>query len=232
MSGFFRSLAEHAVVPGLRVRPVVPPAPIGLTPDHGWDLEQEAPAPVPLDARLSAAAPEGDVPAAVMKQRARPAGGAQPVREASTRPAETSPRDRLQSQPDRTAVTRPEAISELSPAQSGVTREVLVRPVERAEPAEPAIASRPHEQRRPADAPRVRVRSRPASHRESPPAFNRHAEPGADPRADTAPDVQIHIGRIELTAVTTPPATRRHVPAARPAMGLADYLRQRDGKPR
>jgi hypothetical protein len=46
------------------------------------------------------------------------------------------------------------------------------------------------------------------------------------------PDVRIHIGRIELTAVTPPAAPRRRPQASRSAMPLDEYLRRRDGKAR
>jgi hypothetical protein len=44
-----------------------------------------------------------------------------------------------------------------------------------------------------------------------------------------APEVNIHIGRIELTAVLAQPPARREPPA--PKTSLEDYLRRRSGRP-
>ena len=62
-----------------------------------------------------------------------------------------------------------------------------------------------------------------ADRRLSPPA----ARPAA---AAPAPEVNIHIGRIELTAVVTPPPERRETPPA-VKTSLDDYLRRRSGRP-
>jgi hypothetical protein len=48
--------------------------------------------------------------------------------------------------------------------------------------------------------------------------------------APAAPDVHIHIGRVELTALQPPaprPAPRRE---EKKPMSLEEYLRQRDGR--
>jgi hypothetical protein len=51
------------------------------------------------------------------------------------------------------------------------------------------------------------------------------------PREHTTPDVHIHIGRVELTAVTAPaPARRATVPQAKQPMSLDEYLQQRKRK--
>jgi hypothetical protein len=49
-------------------------------------------------------------------------------------------------------------------------------------------------------------------------------------RTDATGDIEIHIGRIEVTAA--PPAPLRAPPTARQrkAMPLAEYLRRRDGR--
>jgi hypothetical protein len=50
----------------------------------------------------------------------------------------------------------------------------------------------------------------------------------ADP---PAPDVHIHIGRVELTAITPPAAPRRESPAnAKKPMSLEEYLHRRSGR--
>jgi hypothetical protein len=46
--------------------------------------------------------------------------------------------------------------------------------------------------------------------------------------SEVAPDVHIHIGRVELTALT-PPARREPASMAKKPMSLDDYLRRRNG---
>ncbi len=61
----------------------------------------------------------------------------------------------------------------------------------------------------------------------------RRSQPGADrppATAEPAPDVHIHIGRVELTAVATPAAPRREPPNAKKPMALDEYLRRRNGR--
>jgi len=82
--------------------------------------------------------------------------------------------------------------------------------------ARPAPGPAPGPARRRNDPARfeVSVRDRDASLREQP-----------------APDVHIHIGRVELTAVTAPAAARRmSAPQARKPMSLDEYLQQRRRK--
>lgn len=47
--------------------------------------------------------------------------------------------------------------------------------------------------------------------------------------APALPDTHIHIGRVELISVASPPP-RAGGAGARPAMSLEDYLRRRDGR--
>jgi hypothetical protein len=54
-------------------------------------------------------------------------------------------------------------------------------------------------------------------------------QPAAD--RDNLPDVHIHIGRIELTAVTVPSSAPK-VPRGKPPMSLDEYLDRRSRKPR
>jgi hypothetical protein len=79
-----------------------------------------------------------------------------------------------------------------------------------------------------AESPRPHAESSPA--RRTPERNVRHRAEAE--RAQAAPpDVHIHIGRIELTAVTAPAPTRRERPAAtKPAMSLDEYLQLRNRK--
>jgi hypothetical protein len=62
----------------------------------------------------------------------------------------------------------------------------------------------------------------------------RRAEPSISGQRDTAghaPDVHIHIGRVELSAIMAPAAARREPPAnGKNPMSLEQYLRRRDGR--
>jgi hypothetical protein len=62
-------------------------------------------------------------------------------------------------------------------------------------------------------------------------AERRLSAPAARPAAAApSPEVNIHIGRIELTAMVTPPPARRD-PAPAVKTSLDDYLRRRGGRP-
>jgi hypothetical protein len=77
---------------------------------------------------------------------------------------------------------------------------------------------------RPALAPRMATR----------PARNRPPGDPSDRRRETspAPDVHIHIGRVELTAVTSAaPARRESAANSKKPMSLEEYLRRRSGRP-
>jgi hypothetical protein len=68
------------------------------------------------------------------------------------------------------------------------------------------------------------ARQRPAALRE----MDTHAAGAAE-----TPDVHIHIGRIELTAIAAPATPRRAPPAsAKAPMSLDEYLRRRNGRER
>jgi hypothetical protein len=65
-------------------------------------------------------------------------------------------------------------------------------------------------------------------------ARNRPAGGPSDrrPEAPPAPDVHIHIGRVELTAVTSAaPARRDSAANPKKPMSLEEYLRRRSGRP-
>ena len=79
--------------------------------------------------------------------------------------------------------------------------------------------------------------SQPATRGELRPAVQTHAAASravvvarAPEDATPGPDVHIHIGRIELTAVTPPAAPRRVPKQARTPMPLDEYLQRRSGK--
>jgi hypothetical protein len=64
-------------------------------------------------------------------------------------------------------------------------------------------------------------------------ARNRPAGDPSDRRGEAlpAPDVHIHIGRVELTAITSAAPPRRESAANKKPMSLEEYLRRRSGRP-
>jgi hypothetical protein len=59
---------------------------------------------------------------------------------------------------------------------------------------------------------------------------SRTNEPSQASTANPAPEVHIHIGRVELTALQAPVVKNAVRSAAKKPMSLDDYLRQRDGR--
>jgi hypothetical protein len=63
-------------------------------------------------------------------------------------------------------------------------------------------------------------------------ARNRPAGDPSEARLAAAPDVHIHIGRVELTAITpAAPARRESAANGKKPMSLEEYLRRRSGRP-
>jgi hypothetical protein len=94
---------------------------------------------------------------------------------------------------------------------------------------EPAQPNKRSDTASPVDAPMSieLARAPPARQR---PATRRQTDSDAASAAET-PDVHIHIGRIELTAIAAPAAPRRAPPAnAKAPMSLDEYLRRRNGR--
>jgi hypothetical protein len=81
----------------------------------------------------------------------------------------------------------------------------------------------------PAAAPVLHSRTEPASARGVPAAAARPNDRLSSARDAPAPDVHIHIGRIELTALPEPAAPRRPSKAAKTPMSLDEYLKRRGG---
>jgi hypothetical protein len=243
MPGFFQSLAAHALPSGPRIRPVASPyVRASLT-----TLEDVAPVP------------ENDVlkaPAAGVRvnalDEAAPALNRQSLptvadRVSSTRREDTS--GSLQAVTQIVRATRAPVLESSSPDVTGRTvRDVpsesrAVRTVpERAAVPAPAVPAQhtPREghlrDRTPAVVTgpghaRPRPEARPARVVQ-PDSGATRARDARSPDPHALPDVHIHIGRIELTAVTPAPVPRRQPQARRPAMPLDEYLRRRDGRAR
>ncbi|TPQ34855.1 hypothetical protein C2U70_16020 [Bradyrhizobium guangdongense] len=98
------------------------------------------------------------------------------------------------------------------------------RDVKTPDPTPIDTTRRPQADQRPTAAPRIAARS----------VRDRPVDPRPS-RSDAAPppDVHIHIGRVELTAITpaATPARREPAAAAKKPMSLDEYLRQRGRRP-
>lgn len=110
-----------------------------------------------------------------------------------------------------------------SPARSVAARVDVTEPRRTINPPAQAIASRVMTTRvvAPAIAPPRRMTA------PSPSAPARSRESTA-PSGEQAPDIHVHIGRIELTAVTAPAAPRQPSQPASKAMPLNEYLQRRN----
>ena len=229
MSGYLQQLARQA----LGHRQPGQPRPLPRPQAARHDGEP----PGPLEETVTTAA----TPAAVMA----PTPSAAPRGQRAT--ATPAP-ERLQAVVEPAIKTRTEvqaaplaAVSGTMPAPLPFTRERLER-IEFVQPPSPATPKLPAETAMTTpghEAAADRAEAAPATLRPQPqvPAAPRpaaastiaRAHESAPEPATAAPDVHIHIGRIELTALqqaAAPRSPRRT--AAKPAMSLEDYLRQRD----
>jgi hypothetical protein len=222
MSGYLRSLAAHGVTPGPRLRPVAVPFVASSV---------ARPDPLELDAQIPTAAPPTTLQESAIVT--------------PSISAHHSPRTNDSS--SRAPLSWPEAIVLLADPtprrrvdSSSIQNEQ--RPI--GEPAAPRQRSESVES---APLP-ARDRSAPVLHQPgriqplfmktpvAPPtgpartADRRHEESRG--RHRSAPDVHIHIGRIELTALTPPAPPRRPAAATKAAMPLDEYLQKRNGRSR
>jgi hypothetical protein len=137
-----------------------------------------------------------------------------------------------------------------TPRESAVTEGSRTRPAERAFPEAPVHAAEDGERVVSEDRPRgggvvgetiSQPFREPTARRTSPTAPRATIRPGrrnpaerqADPipgAAPPAPDVHIHIGRVELTAIAPPAPVRRESASGRKPMSLDEYLRRRGGR--
>lgn len=232
MSGHLRWLAAQALGQSSGVRPARRP-PLFVGP------------PAPQEAPGERVAPAEDMPAelhhhADVQTTAQPGDDA-PIRPAAD-PAPVEPRAEL-----RRDVAVPGTLQE-----SVVTEGPRTRPAEHSFPEAPAHTADDSERVASEDRPRggvvvgerISEPVREPAARRTPPATPRAtvrlgrrnpAERQADPIPGTAPpppDVHIHIGRVELTAVAPPPPVRRESASTKKPMSLDEYLRRRGGRER
>lgn len=246
MAGFLRQLAEQALQPATHLRSAAAtPYAAAVGRHDGSDRLSDAPV---LSARNAAPPPPES---GVVHARAQATDGVESPAQEEVRRHATAPRglDIQEDLPPPGPASIPHtdvpinaiARSGVRPSGSTVpaTREAphLLSP-SAGSPARDAIAaspsqpprenSAPRRKRVPADAPApVRpVATRVSAARQNPATPSGIGQDAGRP----APEVHIHIGRIELTAPTPAPAARRESGAGRKPLSLDAYLQQRRGK--
>ena len=224
MSGLLRSLGAQALdrVPALR------PAARLRGAEMLWAKQERD--------RASASETFGDAPLEARSPRttAKPASSARPV---PARPAldDDAAREIVPGKRAATMIATGNTMSVRGPIVRSRTaddrqRRTLVPPDEDDTADERARRNEPPERR--AAVTTTSTSAKPArrhDHRARPDDPAAFARPTREP---AVPDVQIHIGRIELTAVTAPASAPRAAPAGRKPMSLDDYLRERTRKTR
>jgi hypothetical protein len=234
MTGYLRSLAAHGITPGPRLRPIAVPfvrSALSTTPQELQQIVAEIPTP-------ASTAPSQQPDTFAPRVSVADAGADDTVRRAPLNLAEAIVR--LTDPPKRSREPQPSAprAPERSAAPS-LLPEAPASPSVRTPPARADIASPPSYQprdRSSAPANQARVTPIPVAAPGTTPAvpsrITERRNDSARNRQESAPDVHIHIGRIELTAVAPPAPPRRQQAAARAAMPLDEYLQRRNGRAR
>ena len=221
MSGYLRNLAAHAAMPGPRLRPLATPFAASLiAPASPLELDAENVTP-PATLRQSAVA----TPEAIQAHDPAPRASLT-LPEAIIRLTDgpvlsrTTPAAAANSQ---SGVDTPTTEQERASGDASVTDPLRLNSSRLAPPANRDRSAASHGRGRvePRSVKKPRVPSVSQA-----PAAERRVEAFRG-REESPPDVHIHIGRIELTAVTAPPP-RRPAPTTKPAMQLDEYLRRRD----
>jgi hypothetical protein len=234
MTGYLQRLATAAATSS--IHPVVRPMFLNAAPEPApEEVDRVAPPDPRASERRSGVATTDPLPAARMDATSPPLQRRSPI---------PMPAARIEPSPQPSAAHAP---GNVDSAQAGSGREIATTDhggaptrlgatsTEREREPEQPEAPRSAAER--AFVPLVGPITRPAA-RAVPPANQqppapRFAAPNlARPAEDArSPDeVQIHIGRIEVTAVQPPPAAPPPTRPRRGAMSLADYLKQRNGR--
>jgi hypothetical protein len=229
MTGYLRSLAGSGVAPGPRIRPATVPFVLPELARQQEPAAWEGP-PRRADDVEPAGSAVPDEEAAPLRpgRRDGPAVGpvtADGVEPPEPVPATTGPRP-----------GEPESETSIPAARDGMdVADAIVRPAaaEPGIPRRPVPAARAPQAVASARAPRVRARAVPQ--RAAPPLPPDHGARPVEALAgggEAPPDVHIHIGRIELTALAAPAPPRERPARPAPAMPLGEYLQRRGRKPR
>jgi hypothetical protein len=239
VSGHLRWLAAQALGQSSGVRPARRPPllydmpqPSGVQPGAPGMPMEEPPPTGRADARLAErvrSADPSDAPQAFVQARAEPrrdAGIAAPVPERERGP-----------EPEREQGQEPEREDSEARTARHDEHPVATVQIKDGEPAdddtEPRLDTRVVVRDVIADPPRRQpVRPAPRAARFGRRAPERVAPEPAVDAPSPPPDVHIHIGRVELTAVATPQPARRESVSAKKPMSLDEYLRRRSGRER
>jgi hypothetical protein len=241
MAGYFHRLAAHAPPSGPRVRPVASPYVHSLLQDRE-DAALLSEIEVPKAPRVGARSSSGDEIALSGERRARPNLVESPS-SAGKENTSTSLRNVVVTvHPTRAAVPEPSSDDvSVSSIREAPVDDGSARPMPQRTPDAARVEPFPHPPQQsqarestPAPSPgpgraRPRPEARPGRTDHSGSAVTRVRD-ARTPDSHDLPDVHIHIGRIELTAVVPPTPRQPH--ASRPTLPLDEYLRRRDGKPR
>ena len=233
MTGFLHSLAVHGTAPGSRLRPIAAPfARIPLSSDrldrHEVNTDVMAvPAASPL--------PDMQDPRAVIESVDKDdASRREPMTVVNAIVHLTDPpRRRREVQPPSAADPGPQIDSLPVAAREPQPRSSIPMPAARLGHAAPRPARTGRDRTEFDNDRRINptVATTPGIPRVTAPRIAEQRSDLARHRRESGPDVHIHIGRIELTAVTPPAAPRRQQPAAaKAAMPLDEYLQRRNGR--
>jgi hypothetical protein len=228
VSGYLRSLVADAAVPGPRLRPIAVPFALPAMPA----LAEEA---TEIDAASSVSSEPSP-----RRTTTSAAGNGEisPRRDVTPAPLSISEAIMLLSERDpqpRPALPSPTSSDRRSVNRNGPAGEHVSRiNLERVLPAAEGAPRATRDTAVPAAPPTPKTRITPIVRDPQPrrpaadvPKPSERARSNA--RDDSPPDVHIHIGRIEFTAVTAPPPRRQQASNAKPAMALDEYLKRRNG---
>lgn len=231
MAGYFRQLADRIMDPAPGLRPLGIVSGVQMR-DHGFE---ELPAPIGYATRPRAVAADHiEDPSPERTSRDGPAKRPMAEADAIVMPPGNSLRTSEGTQP---TVPSPIDVEGARPT----AQHVLPQP----SPTDVRVPPAAHDREREQAAPLASVSPRPTSALQTPSRL--HTRPAVVPStptrtrqqpdrrirradAETAPEVHIHIGRIELTAVAPPKPPRRESAAARKPMSLDEYLQHRNRK--
>ncbi|THI91945.1 MAG: hypothetical protein CAF41_000495 [Nitrospira sp. CG24A] len=230
MGGSFRQLAEKALHPAPQLRPVAL-ASYGREPRRDASKEQVWPETThgmrtaDHDQAETSSQQQSHMPSKQPRAVGRPPAlmaADQEEPQADARPFSQHPQDDAQTQLTRDHA-RPQRHKEHRTAQEsaqGHQRDHLGATL-----PTPSSSLRPSISRQDHTSSPLRPISVLAS-RPAVPQARSEANAQARREAEAAPEVHIHIGRIELTAVTPPPASKRESAATKKPMSLEEYLQR------
>lgn len=226
MEGYFHQLAERALRPTSAVHSIAA-LPYSRAPEPPPDRLQAAP---PFEAAPRIHASEAPDASRTRGRTASEASHVTPILDVEVieetlqtkqHEAESHPATLAETRPFRDRALQPEPLHEAGerPPRPRLPIHVpIVSTVAGAEERpvkEPVLESERASKRRPA--PVAPLRAAPTGRQTTATSTSRAAR-------DSAPEVHIHIGRIELTAVPAPATPRRERPAERKPMSLDEYL--------